>query len=115
MAIAIYVIKTRMDETASSRTDADAESAHAVLHAELGTTTGLWPCMIGRASSSAASGDVAAGGSTDDTGGNGAAESQNVLSTKRLVQHRYGVLKILTQRGKSRSKCNRPCKFIVQC
>ena len=51
-----------MDATASSRT----EGARAPLHAELGTTTGLCPCMTGGASTA---GDVAVS-STDDSGGN---------------------------------------------
>jgi hypothetical protein len=74
MAIATYVIKTRTDETTTSTTDAGAESARALVQAELGTTTGLWLCVIGGTSTSAA-GDVAGGSTTDDTGGNGAAES----------------------------------------
>jgi hypothetical protein len=68
------VIKTRTDEMTISTTFAGADSARALVQAELGTTTGLWLWVIGGASTSAASGDVA-GGSTDDTGGNGAAES----------------------------------------
>jgi hypothetical protein len=68
-----------MQETTSSTTDEGAKNARVLLHAELGTTTGLWPCMIGGASTSAA-GDIA-GEYTDDTGGNGAAEPGNVVST----------------------------------